>query len=101
MKWRLGSMNTLGFTASPVALWHCFCRSPRPRAGSVPRRRGDDLHLSMQTETRHPPTAVILGAGFSYVAGLPLAKDLFDCEFFIPSKAAGDRFETVLQNWRA
>ena len=55
----------------------------------------------MQTETRHPPTAVILGAGFSYVAGLPLAKDLFDCEFFIPSKAAEDRFETVLQNWRA
>jgi hypothetical protein len=27
-------MNTLGFTASPVALWHCFCRSPKQRAGS-------------------------------------------------------------------
>ena len=55
----------------------------------------------MQTETRHPPTAVILGAGFSYVAGLPLAKDLFDCEFLVRSKAAKQRFEAVLQGWRA
>src|SRR5580704_11720604 len=47
------------------------------------------------------PTAVILGAGFSYVAGLPFAKDLFDCEFFIPSKAAEQRFAAVLQSWRA
>jgi hypothetical protein len=29
-------------------------------------------------------TALILGAGFSHVAGLPLAKDLFDSEFLIP-----------------
>jgi len=47
------------------------------------------------------PTGVILGAGFSYVAGLPLAKDLFDSEFLVPSKAAEQRFEAVLQGWRA
>ena len=47
------------------------------------------------------PTGVILGAGFSYVAGLPLAKDLFDCEFYVPSEAAERRFAAVLQSWRA
>ncbi len=55
----------------------------------------------MQTETRPPSAAVILGAGFSYVAGLPLANDLFDCQFLIPSTAAKRRFEVVLQGWRA
>ena len=30
-------------------------------------------------------TSVILGAGFSYVAGLPLAKDLITARVFIPS----------------
>jgi hypothetical protein len=44
---------------------------------------------------------VILGAGFSYVAGLPLAKDLFDADILAPSKAARKRFEAVLQSWRA
>jgi len=48
-----------------------------------------------------PRTGVILGAGFSHIAGLPLAKDLFDSEFLIPSKAATQRFEIVLQSWRA
>jgi hypothetical protein len=47
------------------------------------------------------PTVIILGAGFSYVAGLPLAKDLFDAEMFAPSKAAERRFSAVLQSWRA
>jgi hypothetical protein len=47
------------------------------------------------------PTAVILGAGFSYIAGLPLAKDLFDSEFFLPSNAAERRFAAVLKSWRA
>jgi hypothetical protein len=47
------------------------------------------------------PTAVILGAGFSHVAGLPLAKDLFDSEFFVISKAAKRRFTRVIQSWRA
>lgn len=47
------------------------------------------------------PTAVILGAGFSHVAGLPLAKDLLNSEFFVTSKAAQRRFITVLQSWRA
>jgi hypothetical protein len=45
-------------------------------------------------------TTLILGAGFSFVAGLPLAKDLFNCEFFVPSKAAERRYEAVLQSWR-
>jgi hypothetical protein len=48
-----------------------------------------------------PPTVIILGAGFSHVAGLPLAKDLFDAEMFTSSKAAERRFSAVLQNWRA
>jgi hypothetical protein len=48
-----------------------------------------------------PATALILGAGFSFVAGLPLAKDLFDGEYFVPSKAAEKRYEAVLQSWRA
>ena len=47
------------------------------------------------------PTGVILGAGFSYVAGLPLARDLFDREFYLPSQAAKRRFAAVLQSWRA
>ena len=47
------------------------------------------------------PTALILGAGFSHVAGLPLAKDLFDSEFLIPSRAANRRYEAVLREWRA
>jgi hypothetical protein len=47
------------------------------------------------------PTGVILGAGFSYVAGLPLAKDLFNGDFYVPSGAAERRFAAVLQSWRA
>ena len=47
------------------------------------------------------PTALILGAGFSHVAGLPLAKDLFDSEFLIPSREAKRRYEAVLREWRA
>ncbi len=46
-------------------------------------------------------TAVILGAGFSSIAGLPLAKDLFDSEVFVPSRAAERRFNAVLHSWRA
>jgi hypothetical protein len=46
------------------------------------------------------PTGVILGAGFSYVAGLPLAKDLFHADIFASSKAARRRFEAVLHSWR-
>ena len=46
-------------------------------------------------------TALILGAGFSHVAGLPLAKDLLDSEFLIPSREARRRYEAVLREWRA
>jgi hypothetical protein len=48
-------------------------------------------------------TSVILGAGFSYVAGLPLAKDLFDSATFIFSKAAEKRHNevwNVFDQWR-
>lgn len=44
-------------------------------------------------------TAVILGAGFSHVAGLPLAKSIFDSELLIPSQRAGRRYDAVLQEW--
>jgi SIR2-like domain len=47
------------------------------------------------------PTAVILGAGFSYVAGLPLAKDLFESEYLVPSRAAERRYAAVRLGWRA
>src|SRR5260370_29990390 len=46
-------------------------------------------------------TAIILGAGFSYVAGLPLAKDLFASDVFIPSEASRRRFSAVLQSLQA
>ncbi len=45
-------------------------------------------------------TAVILGAGFSRSAGLPLAKDLFDFDIFAGSRAAERRFNVVLNAWR-
>src|SRR3982074_2306921 len=48
-----------------------------------------------------PATTIILGAGFSRVAGLPLAKDLFAAEVLIPSQAAERRFAAVLGSWRA
>jgi len=46
-------------------------------------------------------TALILGAGFSHVAGHPLAKDLFDSGSAIPSLEAKRRYEVVLRGWRA
>lgn len=45
------------------------------------------------------PTAVILGAGFSHNAGLPLAKNLFNSEFFVPSQGAKERFDAVFRDW--
>lgn len=45
-------------------------------------------------------TTVILGAGFSYVAGLPLAKDLFNSPYLVPSQRAEQRFNAVLAEWR-
>jgi hypothetical protein len=44
-------------------------------------------------------TSVILGAGFSYVAGLPLAKDLITARVFIPSGSFEKRRASVLQAW--
>jgi hypothetical protein len=46
-------------------------------------------------------TAVIVGAGFSYVAGLPLAQDLFAGDVFASSRAAGVRYQRVLRAWEA
>jgi hypothetical protein len=46
-------------------------------------------------------TCVILGAGFSHTAGLPLAWNLFDSEYFIPSRGAAERFKAVLTEWQA
>lgn len=46
-------------------------------------------------------TAVILGAGFSHAAGLPLAKNLFDAEYLIPSRGAAQRFSAVLESWHS
>jgi hypothetical protein len=43
--------------------------------------------------------SVILGAGFSYVAGLPLAKDLLNSEALITSKKAEERFKKVWDEW--
>ena len=45
-------------------------------------------------------TAVILGAGFSHVAGLPLANDLFNSDVLVTSKAAERRYTAVLDGWQ-
>ncbi len=48
--------------------------------------------------------ACFLGAGFSYVAGVPLARNLFDPSWLIiASESSRKRFETVLEHcegWR-
>jgi hypothetical protein len=46
--------------------------------------------------------ACFLGAGFSYVAGVPLARRLFDASAFAPSESSWKRFEFVrahYQDW--
>jgi len=43
--------------------------------------------------------AVILGAGFSHVAGLPLAGQMFDVKPFVTSEGALRRFDEVLLAW--
>lgn len=42
---------------------------------------------------------VILGAGFSSMAGVPLGKDLFDVSSFVTSRSADDRFKAVWRAW--
>jgi hypothetical protein len=47
--------------------------------------------------------AVILGAGFSYVAGLPLARDLLTCPVIVPSDQAAREWATlssVFRRWQ-
>jgi len=44
-------------------------------------------------------TALILGAGFSWVAGLPLANQLFDGEVLITSRRSEENFEEVINSW--
>jgi hypothetical protein len=43
--------------------------------------------------------AAVLGAGFSHVAGLPLAKDLLAGHVYVPSKAAAGRWAAVLEDF--
>lgn len=45
-------------------------------------------------------TAVVLGAGYSSLVGLPLAAHLLDDHFFITSKGAERRFDAVLAAWK-
>jgi len=45
-------------------------------------------------------TAVILGAGYSSLAGLPLAAHLLDDHFYITSRGAERRFDAVLAAWK-
>jgi hypothetical protein len=54
----------------------------------------------MQTPNRTTTACVIVGAGFSYVAGLPLTKDLFDSDLFAASTGAARRHRTVEDEWR-
>lgn len=51
------------------------------------------------SEGKRPATAVILGAGFSHAAGLPLARNLFDSDVLITSKETERRFERVWDAW--
>lgn len=44
-------------------------------------------------------TAAILGAGYSSLAGLPLAAHLLDDHFYITSRGAGRRFDAVKAGW--
>ena len=46
------------------------------------------------------PTAVILGAGYSSVAGLPLASGLLGVDVYVTSKGARRRFDAVWAAWR-
>ena len=43
--------------------------------------------------------AAILGAGFSHVAGLPLARDLLSGDVYVPSRAAERRWAAVLEDF--
>jgi len=43
--------------------------------------------------------AIILGAGFSFAAGLPLTSALFETDVLVTSKGAGRRFSQVLAAW--
>lgn len=44
-------------------------------------------------------TAIVLGAGFSFVAGLPLARDLLDSSVYVASRSADRRFGAVWRSW--
>lgn len=61
---------------------------------------------SLDVETRpvrQRPAAVILGAGWSFVAGLPLAKDLLASPIFVASERSMKRVHAVLddyERWR-
>jgi len=47
-----------------------------------------------------PKASVILGAGFSHAAGLPLAGQLFDSDVLVTSRTMERRFESVWAGWR-
>lgn len=46
-------------------------------------------------------TAIILGAGYSHVAGLPLARDLLTSRVYLPSRTAADHYNRVRQHFAA
>lgn len=46
-------------------------------------------------------TALVLGAGFSFVAGLPLVNGLFDTSVFVGSQGANARFRQVWNEWES
>jgi hypothetical protein len=59
------------------------------------RYERNDFKITEQNNT----ISVILGSGFSYVTGLPLAKDLLNSAAFIASKRSEGRFNRVWKEW--
>lgn len=49
---------------------------------------------------KNKKVGLILGAGFSHVAGIPLTKDIFNSDMFVVSKASEKRVETVWNAWK-
>lgn len=46
------------------------------------------------------PVGLILGAGFSHVAGIPLTREIFNTDVFVVSKRSEKRFEAVWGVWQ-
>lgn len=48
-----------------------------------------------------PLTALILGAGFSHAAGMPLTRDLLSGDTYVPSKTASKKWSSLLDDYEA